>query len=450
MRRAVGPTRAGRGRRARSPPAPRLAHGLVQRSQPADPASGCSAGRRRSCSCSPSSRSPRCGPSRGSRAGNRGARCRGSARAARLARGRGACGAIGVALLVVVVLAGYVGSGTALDNFAPTFILITFWVGLVFASALFGDVFRAFSPWRALGRLLPLGGAAALSREAGPLARRDRAARLHLDRARLGLGRGSRAARHRGARLHAAHARRPGRLRRRGLDALRRDVRRLLQPLRPDLAGRDPRPGRRAAPAAGRPARPRAGRGTVALLAVMIGTVTFDGLTQGKLWKDLAIELTDVVTSLGIPITSAPKLAATFGLVACVLLVARLLPRGHRRRALGRRGRRPGAPAAGLRALAGADRDGLRRRPLPDVPALRGPGGPLPRLGPLRPGLGPLRHRLGGDRLLPAQPERRLVRPGRVRGRGPRRRADPRPRPRARALRPTPRSRSARSTGCSP
>ena len=65
------------------------------------------------------------------------------------------CGAIGVALLVIVVLAGYLGSGTALDNLAPTFILITFWVGLVFASAVSGDVFRAFSPWRAIGRLLP-------------------------------------------------------------------------------------------------------------------------------------------------------------------------------------------------------------------------------------------------------------------------------------------------------
>ena len=65
------------------------------------------------------------------------------------------CGLIGVGLLVVVVLAGYIGSGTALDNLAPTFILITFWVGLVFASVLFGDVFRAFSPWRAIGRVLP-------------------------------------------------------------------------------------------------------------------------------------------------------------------------------------------------------------------------------------------------------------------------------------------------------
>ena len=60
------------------------------------------------------------------------------------------CAAIGVGLLVVIVLAGYLGNGSALDNLAPTFILIDFWVGLVVASVLFGDVFRAFSPWRAI------------------------------------------------------------------------------------------------------------------------------------------------------------------------------------------------------------------------------------------------------------------------------------------------------------
>ncbi len=64
-------------------------------------------------------------------------------------------GAIGVFLLVVTIIAGYVGSGSALDNWAPTFVMITFWVGLVFVSILFGDVFKALSPWRALGRLLP-------------------------------------------------------------------------------------------------------------------------------------------------------------------------------------------------------------------------------------------------------------------------------------------------------
>src|SRR3954454_9440672 len=61
-------------------------------------------------------------------------------------------GAIGVALLVVTIVAGYLAGGSALDNFAPTFILITFWVGLAFASVLFGDVFALLSPWRALGR----------------------------------------------------------------------------------------------------------------------------------------------------------------------------------------------------------------------------------------------------------------------------------------------------------
>ena len=37
-------------------------------------------------------------------------------------------------------------------NFAPTFIYVIFWVGLVVLSILFGDVFRAFNPWRAIAR----------------------------------------------------------------------------------------------------------------------------------------------------------------------------------------------------------------------------------------------------------------------------------------------------------
>ena len=37
-------------------------------------------------------------------------------------------------------------------NFAPTFIYVIFWLALVPLSVLFGDVFRAFNPWRAIGR----------------------------------------------------------------------------------------------------------------------------------------------------------------------------------------------------------------------------------------------------------------------------------------------------------
>ncbi len=51
-----------------------------------------------------------------------------------------------------MLVAGYVGEDSALDNLAPTFILIVFWVGLAFASVLLGDVFRHVSPWRAIGR----------------------------------------------------------------------------------------------------------------------------------------------------------------------------------------------------------------------------------------------------------------------------------------------------------
>lgn len=62
------------------------------------------------------------------------------------------CGIIGVALLLLVVYSGLSGAQVATANFAPSFVFVVFWVGLVPASILLGDVFRAFNPWRALGR----------------------------------------------------------------------------------------------------------------------------------------------------------------------------------------------------------------------------------------------------------------------------------------------------------
>ncbi len=64
------------------------------------------------------------------------------------------CGAVGVALLVLVVWTGLVGVQSPQENFAPTFVYVIFWLGLVPLSLLFGDVFRAFNPWRAMGRVL--------------------------------------------------------------------------------------------------------------------------------------------------------------------------------------------------------------------------------------------------------------------------------------------------------
>ena len=61
-------------------------------------------------------------------------------------------GALGVAAFVFVVYAGYAGIAAADANLAPTFIFYVFWVGVPFASALLGDVFALFNPWRALAR----------------------------------------------------------------------------------------------------------------------------------------------------------------------------------------------------------------------------------------------------------------------------------------------------------
>lgn len=63
------------------------------------------------------------------------------------------CGAIGVGLLMLVLWAGLAGTEIIGDNLAPAFIYVAFWLGLVPLSVLFGDVFRPFNPWRAMGRL---------------------------------------------------------------------------------------------------------------------------------------------------------------------------------------------------------------------------------------------------------------------------------------------------------
>jgi hypothetical protein len=62
-------------------------------------------------------------------------------------------GAAGVLVFLVAVYAGLAGTDTQSDNLAPTVVFVAFWVGVPFASLLFGNVWRLLSPWRALGRL---------------------------------------------------------------------------------------------------------------------------------------------------------------------------------------------------------------------------------------------------------------------------------------------------------
>ena len=193
------------------------------------------------------------------------------------------CRLIGVILLVAVIAAGLGGTENPLNNFATTFVFITFWVGLAFASVVFGNVFTYFSPWRAV----PLRGVRPYPERLGrwpaavtiaAFAWVELASGWAEDPRAVGLlaigytlvtlaGQalyGTEAWSRNGegfavyfglfARL-AAFERRGG-----------------VVGVRPPLSA-----------LATLEARP----GTVALLMVMIGTVTFDGLSGGKLWGDV-------------------------------------------------------------------------------------------------------------------------------------------------------------------
>ena len=62
------------------------------------------------------------------------------------------CGAIGVFLLGFAVYAGLEGTEAPDRNFSLTFLFVTCWLGFPFLSAILGDLFRPFNPWRAVGR----------------------------------------------------------------------------------------------------------------------------------------------------------------------------------------------------------------------------------------------------------------------------------------------------------
>ena len=58
--------------------------------------------------------------------------------------------AISVALFTLVTLAAFVGETDPFENLAPTWIYVIFWLGLPLLSVLFGNVWRALSPWLAM------------------------------------------------------------------------------------------------------------------------------------------------------------------------------------------------------------------------------------------------------------------------------------------------------------
>jgi hypothetical protein len=59
---------------------------------------------------------------------------------------------IGVALFAGFVYAGLEGSQDSLNNIAPTTVYVVFWVATPLLSVVVGDLFRPFNPWRAIAR----------------------------------------------------------------------------------------------------------------------------------------------------------------------------------------------------------------------------------------------------------------------------------------------------------
>jgi hypothetical protein len=251
------------------------------------------------------------------------------------------CGAIGIAIFALGVYAGLAGSKEATDNLLPTLVYVLFWVGIPFASLLLGDVFRPFNPWLAIGR--GVGWTARRMMRAAPpepLAYPQRLGRwpavvglfcfawLELvytekdDPRRLAiLALAYAAVQFVAMSLYGADT-----WSRRGdafgvyfnlfsrLSPLHWHDGRLQ--LRPPLAG-----------TAGTHAVP----GTIALLCVMIGSTSFDGFSQGRIWNGgdgfggVEPPLQDFFhDTVGLSLGSALQAAFTIGLVAMIGLVAGL------------------------------------------------------------------------------------------------------------------------------
>jgi hypothetical protein len=58
-------------------------------------------------------------------------------------------GALSVALLVVLWLGALVGKNSSGVNFTPTFVYVYFWIGMPLVSAVFGNLWSVLSPWKA-------------------------------------------------------------------------------------------------------------------------------------------------------------------------------------------------------------------------------------------------------------------------------------------------------------
>ena len=232
-----------------------------------------------------------------------------------------ACGALGVLLLVVSAIALLIGPEAPNENFGSNLIFVDFWVGLVIASVLFGDVFRAFNPWLAIAEALRFRGRRAYPERLGywPAAAGLFAFGLlellpsaNSEPKNAGIAVviytvvtlaamwvfGARAWAERGEAFSVY------------LNLVSRisifEVRDRVAGRRPLLAGLT-----RWVPRAG----------SVVLLGVLIGITTFDGFSSNSIWADVGADIAATFEDAGLTITGAESAANAIGLILAVLVV---------------------------------------------------------------------------------------------------------------------------------
>ena len=241
-------------------------------------------------------------------------------------------GAVSAGLLVLVFLTALIGEPTSSINLAPTFIYAIFWIGLAFAQVVLGNVWAVLNPWLAIanavawvwrklgqewtpplaypqrlgvwpGAILLFCFAALELAYAEPASPRALALAIAIYSYAMWFG-------------MAAFGRRTWDERGNGFTVYfgllariapfgERDGRLVLRTPLSGLAGIEPTPG------------------MVAFVAVMLGTVGFDGLSRAPFWQNFLAD-TEAPYIIDAPrtaelITTALTLA---GMAACVLVVA--------------------------------------------------------------------------------------------------------------------------------
>jgi hypothetical protein len=241
-------------------------------------------------------------------------------------------GVFGVGLFALVVYSGFAGAQVTNANFSVTFIYVIFWVGLPVASLLAGDVFAPLNPWRTTARLLRwllsrlrggrrpptlsyprwLGMWPAVAGIVGfawlelvYLGRDHPATLAALSIGYFGVmlaGMMAFGVEEWGCQADAfgAYFNLISRL-----SALVTDEDGVLWLRRP-LSGITDL---------------QIGSGTVALICTLIGTTTFDGFSNGGIWRTNEPTIEGWFSDLGLSANSSQELAYSLGLIFCILLI---------------------------------------------------------------------------------------------------------------------------------